>query len=215
MTDTWSDLTRFAISLFALINPFTVLPYVLVVAAAAGSRGILTLAATSTVTMIVVLVGMHILGEAVLVTLGTSLPSFQIGGGLVMLLSGLAMLNPPEASQSAAPETGTPAGLGALVKIGVAPLGIPMLAGAGSITKVIIETQPHYGLEDNVLIGVAIVLVCVVSGAVIAASSLLMRIFGPAFFSILARFSGLVIVAVAVEVMARGVFAHVRQFSGA
>lgn len=213
MTDTWGELTRFSISLFALINPFTALPYVLVVGAAVGTRGIWTLAAASTVTMIFVLLGVHIVGEAALITLGTSLPSFQIGGGLVMLLSGLTMLNPPDSN--AAPPTGVviSSGLAPLVKMGVAPLGVPMLAGAGSITKVIIETQPHYGMEDNLLLGVAITLVCLVSGAVIAASSVLMRLLGPAFFSILGRFSGLVIVAVAVEVMSRGLFAHVRNFA--
>jgi small neutral amino acid transporter SnatA (MarC family) len=49
-----------------------------------------------------------------------------------------------------------------------------------------------------------IVLVCALSGMLIAASSLLVRILGVPFFSIFTRIAGLVIVAVAVEVMARG-----------
>ena len=50
-------------------------------------------------------------------------------------------------------------------------------------------------------------------GAIVAASSVLMRILGPAFFSVLTRLSGLVIVAVAVAVMSMGVFAHIKAFS--
>jgi len=63
-------------------------------------------------------------------------------------------------------------------------------------------------------IGFAITAVCLLCGAIVAASSVLMRILGPAFFSILTRLSGLIIVAVAVEVMTMGITAHVKAFSG-
>ena len=212
MTDTWADLTRFAIGLFALMNPFASLPYAFFAAGSQGKRGVLVLAASSTATMIFILLAMHIMGEAVLKMLGTSLASFQIGGGLVMMLGGLSMLSAPT---TANPEGAVDEGTSTrnLIKLGVAPLGIPMLAGAGAITKVIIETQPQYGVEDGILIGATVVAVCLLCGAIVAASSVLMRILGPAFFSILTRLSGLIIVAVAVEVMAMGFFAHARRFT--
>jgi small neutral amino acid transporter SnatA (MarC family) len=49
---------------------------------------------------------------------------------------------------------------------------------------------------------------------IIASSAVLMRLLGAAFFAILARLAGLVIVAVGVEVMSRGVMAHARNFAG-
>jgi multiple antibiotic resistance protein len=212
MTDHWTELTRFGIGLFALLNPFTALPYVLGVASGAGSRAILTMAAASTATMICVLLAMHILGETVLVTLGTSLPSFQIGGGLIIVLTGLAMLkDPPPAVASAAPPEEKSTAY--FIRLGVAPLGIPMLAGAGAITKVILETQPHFGVEDAVILGLVVILVCLISGAIIASSAVLMRLLGPGFFSIMTRLSGLVIVAVGFEVMSRGVMGHARHFA--
>ncbi len=211
MTDTMTDLTRFGIGLFALLNPFTTLPYVLGVAGGAGSRGILTMAAAATATMIAVLLAMHFLGEALLVTLGTSLPSFQIGGGLVILLTGLSMLrDAPPAVESAAADGAV--GTGHYIRLGITPLGIPMLAGAGSITKVILETQPHYGIDDVMLLAVVVVVVCLLSGVIIASSAVLVRLLGQAFFAILARLAGLVIVAVGIEVMSKGVMAHARLF---
>lgn len=213
MTDMWTDLTRFGIGLFALLNPFTTLPYVMGVAAGGGSRAILTMAAAATATMIAVLLAMHVAGEAVLVTLGTSLPSFQVGGGLVILLTGLSMLRDAPAGDPAA-AAGPGANTGHYIRLGVTPLGIPMLAGAGSITKVILETQPHYGIDDAIMLGVVVVIVCLLSGLIIASSAALMRLLGPAFFAILARLAGLVIVAVGIEVMSKGVMAHARLFSG-
>src|SRR5687768_6590997 len=76
MVDHWSEFTRFGIGLFALLSPFTALPYVLSVSSRFGSRAVLTMAGAATATMILVLSTMHLVGEAVLITLGTSLPSF-------------------------------------------------------------------------------------------------------------------------------------------
>lgn len=208
----WSDYTRFGITLFALINPFTKIPYCVSVAAEGGARAILAMAASSTATMISLLMLMHFAGEAILSSLGTSLPSFQIGGGLVILLSGLAMLN-----QSAKPtmDTATSSGFDLVhyAKLGIAPLGIPMLAGAGSIAKVTAETHAGFGMSDDLHISFIIVLVCLTAGAIIASSTLLMRVFGPVVFSILSRLAGLVVVSVAVEVMWHGVSAHVQALT--
>jgi multiple antibiotic resistance protein len=203
----WSDYTRFGIALFALISPVLAIPYTLSVSAGGGPRAVTLIALSATVTMTVTLLVMHFLGEAILLTLGTSLASFQIGGGLIILLSGLSMLS-GEAVKTVAEEARNLDPLH-YVKLGVSPLGIPMLAGAGAITKVIIETHPEFGIEAEIELALMIVLVCVVSGALIAASSMLVRVLGPSFFSIFSRIAGLVIVAVAVEVMARGFYTHV------
>ncbi len=208
----WSDYTRFGIALFALLNPITKIPYALSAAAGGGTRAVMTMALSCTVTMMAILLLMHFVGESILLTLGTSLASFQIGGGLIILLSGLSMLSdePPKA---------VPMDAGRMdslhyVKLGVSPLGMPMLAGAGAITKVVIETHPGFGIEADIELSLIILLVCGMSGALIATSSVLVAILGAAFFSILSRIAGLVIVAVAVEVMSRGVNTHVSALLG-
>ncbi len=213
MVDHWLEFTRFGIGLFALLSPFTALPYVLSVSSRFGSRAVLTMAGAATATMILVLSTMHLVGEAVLITLGTSLPSFQIGGGLIILLSGLAMLGDPPASGASAANAGQ-TDMAQFIKLGVAPLGIPMLAGAGAITKVVIETHPEYGLSSDVHITGIIVVVCLMAGAIVASSSVLVRLLGAAFFSVMSRLAGLVIVAVAVEIMAKGILTHARNMAG-
>ena len=213
MTDTWGDLTRFGIGLFALLNPFTKLPYMLGIASGAGNRAVLTMAASATVAAMCMLLFMHVLGEPVLIALGTSLPSFQVGGGMVILLAGLRMLKdapPPGASGLAHVDRSR----GFFIRMGISPLGTPMLAGAGAISKVIIETQPHYGIDDAILLAAVIVAVCLLCGLVLASATMLMRLLGASFLAILARLAGLVIVAVGVEVMSKGVMAHARNFAG-
>jgi len=129
----WSDYTRFGIALFALISPIRAIPYTLSVSAGGGPRAVTLMALSCTVTMTVTLLVMHFLGEAILLTLGTSLAGFQIGGGLIILLSGLSMLS-GEAGKTVGEEARNMDPLH-YPKLGVAPLGIPMLAGAGAITR--------------------------------------------------------------------------------
>ena len=212
MEDQWSDHTRFGIGLFALLDPFVVLPYVLGVSAAHGGWAVRTMAFAATATIAFVLLTMHVAGEAVLTTLGTSLPSFQIGGGLIILLSGLALLADPQPSAAATAVDDRIHDRSHFIRLGVAPLGIPMLAGAGSITKVVIETNPGYGLDNDLHITAIILLVCLITGAIIASASVIMRLLGNSFLAIMSRLAGLVIVAVAVEIMVSGVAAHTRRF---
>ena len=209
----WPEYTRFGIGLFALINPFTALPYVLTVSSNFGSKAVLTMAVAATATMMAVLLTMNFIGEAVLVTLGTSLPSFQIGGGLIILLSGLSMLSDQQASGSAS-VSDSQIDMAHFIKLGIAPLGIPMLAGAGAITKVIIQTHPEYSATSDIEIAAIIVADCSIAGVILASSSILVKLLGVAFFSVMSRVAGLVIVAIAVEIIVRGIFAHVKNFAG-
>lgn len=204
----WTDYTRFGITLFALINPFTKIPYCLSVCGPGNTKALHRLALSSTVSMMVLLLLMHFAGEIILLSLGTTLASFQVGGGLVIILTGLALMNDEGKTTHTAPVSDPPDLLHAL-KIGVAPLGIPMLAGAGSIAKVMTETHPEFGIQYEMHITLMIVLVCVTSGLVIGAGGLLSRVLGAVFFSIVGRLSGLIVVAVGVEVVWHGLATHI------
>jgi len=208
----WSDYTNFTIALFALLNPFTKIPFVLA-NSNQDEKAVRIFAVGSTATILAVLALSHFIGVAALQVLGTSLPSFQIGGGIVVLLTGVHMLfgatGDRKVEASAAGEGGSD-----YLGMAVSPLGIPMLAGPGAITKVIIDTHPGTGI-DNDLHSVVLIAACALaSGVVLAASSVLMRVLGNGFFLIMGRIAGLIIVAVAVEMIARGVSAHVHLFMG-
>jgi multiple antibiotic resistance protein len=213
MIEHWSEYTRFAISLFALLNPFTKLSYVLSVTSRVGGKAVIVLAISATSTMICVLLTMHFVGESFLVTMGTSLPSFQIGGGLIILLSGLSMLNESHEDQDDDKTIAHHNDISDFIKLGVAPLGIPMLAGAGAITKVVIETHPGHGIDNEFFITAIIIVECLLAGVILASSSVLKRFLGAAFLSVISRVAGIIIVAVAIEIMVKGVFAHVKIFA--
>ena len=208
----WSEYTSFAIAIFALINPFTKIPFI-IVSSQNNQRAVLNIAFASTFTIIAVLFVAHYIGTAFLQVLGTTLPSFQIGGGIVVILTGLNMLF-GKINAAEAHEDEQSVDASHYVGLAVSPLGIPMLAGPGVITKVIINSHAGTGIENDLHSLVTIAIVALACGLVVAGSLLLMRVLGKGFFTVMGRISGLIIAAVGVEMIVRGIYSHIQIFSG-
>src|SRR5882672_11766331 len=84
---------RYLVTLTAVLDPFLAIPIFVSVAATRDEAARRRLANVVTLTVFLVLAGSALFGEVLLKALGASLPAFQVGGGLVLLLMALAMLN--------------------------------------------------------------------------------------------------------------------------
>ena len=89
----WQEYLRFVVTLTAVLDPFLAVPIFLAVTGSSGHAARLRLARAVTLTVFAVLVGATVFGEALLGLIGASVPAFRVGGGLVLLLMALAMLN--------------------------------------------------------------------------------------------------------------------------
>ena len=134
------------------------------------------------------------------------LASFQVGGGMLLLISALNMLNaqPAEAKPhtNEMEEGAEKAAMGA--SIAVVPLTIPLLTGPATIsTMVIFAQRSHHWWEVLVLVGYGVVVGLVVYLA-FAASGRISRLLGRTGINIMTRLMGLILAALAVEIMAVG-----------
>ena len=86
----WSEYTRFVTALTVIMDPFLAVPVFLGLTAGQTPSQRSRVAAVASATVAVVLVLCALGGEAILRFLGTSLGSFRVGGGLVLLLMALA-----------------------------------------------------------------------------------------------------------------------------
>jgi multiple antibiotic resistance protein len=197
----YQDYLRFLVTLTAVLDPFLAIPIFVGVTAARDDRARRHLATIVTVTVFLVLAGAAIFGEALLRVLGASLAAFQVGGGLVLLLMALAMLNAKvgEMRQTRAEADELEAG----EVSGVVPLAVPLLAGPGAISTTIIAAQTD-GLVH--LLGL---LVCIAIAS--AALWWLLRVahavgerISTTGLNIATRLLGLILAAIAIETMADG-----------
>jgi multiple antibiotic resistance protein len=204
----YQEYLRYIVTLTAVIDPFLAVPIFLSVTAADDRAGQRRLANVVTLTVFAVLAGSALFGEALLRLIGASLQAFQVGGGLVLLLMALAMLNaqagPMRQTRAEAEE------LASGQVAGVVPLAVPLLAGPGAISTTIIAAQQG-GIVHWLALIVCIALVC----AVLWWMLWIAHAVGPRLqttgLNIATRLLGLLLAAIAIQTMAEGL---IRLFPG-
>jgi len=198
----WTEYTRFFVALFVILNPFAAVPIFLVLTKTYTTREQGRIAAITSFTVLLVLVAASVTGETILQTMGTSLASFRVAGGIVVLLMALAMLNAKSDTIRTSPAEEAEAE--DKHAIAVVPLAIPLLAGPGSISTVIIQMH-RPGMEyHSLMIITTIALVCLFLWLVLRMAATIGRILGQIGLNIINRLFGLILAAIAVEIMANG-----------
>ncbi len=192
---------RYAVTLTAVLDPFLAVPIFVGVTARRIPAERLALARVVTVTVFGVLAGSALFGEALLRLIGASLPAFSVGGGLVLLLMALAMLNARAGGmrQSAAEAEELEAG----EISGVVPLAVPLLAGPGAISTTIITAQAR-GMVHLAAMVLCIALVCALLWTVLRFAHALAPRMGTTGLNIATRLLGLLLAAIAIQTMAEG-----------
>jgi len=199
--ESWIRHTSFLVTLIAVLDPFIAIPFFLDLCAGRPEAERRRIARVASVTVMAILVGTAVSGEALLRFLGTSLSSFRIAGGLVLLLMALAMLQAKpgnlrqtaeEANHSSDQEPP-----------GIVPLAIPLLAGPGAISTVMIAVQ-HGGWQNQAAVIATIVVVCLILWAMLRLAIPIGRLLGSSGFNVATRLLGLLLAAIAVESMAVG-----------
>jgi multiple antibiotic resistance protein len=196
------EFPRFAAALFAIMNPFGNIAIFLSITAdrsPAERRRIATVTATA---VLITLLVVAVLGEQILGLFDISVGSFRIAGGIIILILALSMLHAQpsgvhhsEQEEDAGKAKDNPA---------VFPLAIPLIAGPGSMATVILYSQHAHGLPGAATIGAVIVLMSGLLLLTLHASDRLSRYLGPTGLNVMTRLMGMLLAAIAVEMMVGG-----------
>lgn len=195
------EYVRYFVTLVAVLDPFMAVP--IYVSATFGQTDAerRALARVVTLTVFLVLAASAFAGEELLVFMGTGLPAFRVGGGLVLLLMALAMLNAEAGhvrqSEAEADELRQD-GLH-----GVVPLAVPLLAGPGAISTTIIAAEEG-GFGHRIGIVLCVLLMCVLLWAILRLAPAIARRIGQTGLNIATRILGLLLAAIAIQTMAEG-----------
>lgn len=198
----WNELFKISIALLAIVNPVGGVPMYLGTTAEWTPADKRRTARTVAITVFIVLAASALVGTTMLDFFGIGIPSFQVGGGILLMLLAVSMM---EARESGMRQT--PAEERETVDrnaVAVVPLGIPLLAGPGSISTMIIATHGVPGVAFRLeLLMPAAAIAIVVWGTLLVANRLAHRL-GTTGMNIVTRIMGLVLAALAVEFIAKG-----------
>jgi multiple antibiotic resistance protein len=189
-------------SIFFLVDPFAALPTFLAITEGADPVRRRRVAGKGALTALIVLGTFAFTGEAIFKLFGITLPAFELAGGIILLLIGLDMLQAKRsATQEAAGDT-----VAAAQKedAGIVPLGVPMLAGPGAITSVMVLVGQVQRPWQMGAILISIALTALICYLVLGHSSLVVRVLGETGIRILVRVMGLLLVALAAQYFVNG-----------
>ncbi len=192
----FTDYAQFFMGLLAIVDPLGAIPVFLVLTAHQTAEKKRATVRLTVISVLAVLLVSLSVGEWILWILGISIDAFRFAGGLILLLMAVAMLQSNKGSlhdQIQEDES-----------VALVPLTMPLLAGPGAISTVIVYAHQAQGFLHYGLVTCAIVLVCGALWLTLLAMPWLAKRLTPKSISMSTRVMGILLAAIAIEFMAKG-----------
>ncbi|HEX2450462.1 MAG TPA: MarC family protein [Gemmatimonadales bacterium] len=201
-----TDLAQFALvtttSVLFIVDPVAVIPTYLVITQDETPQQRRRTARRACIAMTILLVVFAATGTALFRTFGITLAAFRTAGGLILWFVALDMLQGERRTQEGRTEV-----LEGQVKddVAITPLAIPMLAGPGAISTVIVLSSQARGPTQTAIVYGAIVLTGLISFIALRVGEPLLTRLGKTGVRVVTRIMGLLLAAVAVQFVLSGV----------
>ncbi|MCK6210032.1 MarC family protein [Georgenia sp. EYE_87] len=190
-------------TLFVIMDPPGTVPVFLALTSTMTARQRRTAARQATVVAFGVILVFTLFGQYILNFLHISVPALQLSGGLLLLLVAMELLT----GKSEEPR---PSGSG--VNVALVPLGTPLLAGPGAIVAAMLAVEESdRSVPAWTAIAVALVAIHVVLWLSMRFAGVIHRVLGDGGTTLVTRLAGLLLAAIAVQLMADAVFAFIDQ----
>jgi len=193
------------IALFALMNPFSLLGIYLDITQKFSELYKKKLLLVMIIAVNIILFSFLFGGEELLGFFGVDLAGFTVAGGIIIFLMGLTMVRAKQSEIHHTSEEGEEAKGGENpASVGVVPLAIPILAGPGTISVVINNAHTFNSLTGDLAIVIGIVLVSIIVYFVFRFGTIIAKKLGKTGMNIITRIMGLILMAMAFDMMAKG-----------
>lgn len=181
--------------LFAIMNPFSVLPFFVSVVEGLSKREIDSIVQKAMAAGLIIVVAFTIAGKYILEAFNISIAGLRVGGGVLLIVLALDMLGEEPRTKRMDPRD-----------VAVVPIATPLIIGPGTITTILLLVAAKPGdLLNLLLVLVAGVLACLASFTVLRVGNMLIRFLRASTVRALGRFMSLIIAGMAVEMVAGGI----------
>ncbi len=194
----FDDWIRYVISLFVISSPVTAIPVLIALTPKATTAQRKLLGAKIGIASGIILVITAWFGGALLSFLQIKVASFQVTGGLVVLLLGLSMLS----GNNVNPNNDLSEDMSGIV---VVPMAIPLLAGPGAISTVIVKAGIFNSFFDRVLLSIGALTMGAMIAALLYFSTSIAKLLGQKGLNVATKIGGLILIALAVEALSNGI----------
>lgn len=200
--DNLAEYLKVFVAIYVLVNPLEGIPIYLARSGGMTKAQQLVIARTASCAVAIILWVSLAAGKFVLQILGISVGAFTLAGGIIIFLIALKMVLGPGGSNTS--QQGSAAGNFAIV-----PLAIPLLAGPGPISSVIVYaskgiTGHGASFGDDFVIAAIILVVAAATYAALALAEPARRLLGATGIDAFTRISGILVAAIAIGLINEG-----------
>lgn len=195
----WVLLTEVFVTLFVIMDPVGTIPIFLSLTGGRSAQVARRAAWQAVTVSFGVICAFAFFGQQILDYLGISLPALQCAGGLLLLLVALELLTGKDQGPTATADT----------NVALVPLGTPLLAGPGAIVATMVFVKQIDGFTDFAAVGLGIVLVHLTLWLAMRFSLPILRLIRESGVLLVTRIAGLLLSAIAVQLVADAVRAFI------
>ena len=193
--------TEVFVTLLVIMDPIRTVPLFLALTSGRSRKGRRRLAWQAVLVAMAVIAAFALFGQQILRYLGISVAALQGAGGLLLVLVALELLTGKQSRDAEVPA----------VNVALVPLGTPLLAGPGAIVATIVFVRRAHGVGDASAIAAGIVAVHVVLYLALRFSGVILRVIRDGGVSLTTRISGLLLSAIAIQLVADSAMAFARS----
>jgi multiple antibiotic resistance protein len=189
------------VTLFVIMDPLGTIPIFLSLTSGRPQRARRRMAWQAAAVSLGVITAFALFGQQILTYLGIGVPALQVSGGLLLLLVALELLTGKADEPSPTKD----------VNVALVPLGTPLLAGPGAIVATIVFVRRVHDVGDGLAVAAGIVGVHLALWLTMRYSVVIIRMIKESGVVLVTRIAGLLLSAIAVQLVADGVRAFVRD----
>jgi multiple antibiotic resistance protein len=192
------------VTLLVIVDPPGMIPVFLALTSALSARERVRAGTQAVALALGVIVVFAVAGQTLLDYLHVELPALQGAGGLLLVLVALQLLTG---------QTDKPQEQGRTSNVALVPIGTPLLAGPGAIVATMLFVRRADGILDDMVIGLGILAVMATVWLVLRFSNVIVKLLRPAGIEVLTRIAGLLLAAIAVQLIATAVGDFVTMYN--
>jgi len=190
-------------SLFALINPLGITPILLSMTEGDNDIEYKTIIKKGILTAYIILTIFTLMGDLIFKFYGITIYAFMIGGGILFLRNSFDMID-----SKVSREASTPLETKEAIKkedISITPIGIPLIAGPGAITSVMLLSSQTNTFIDKCIVHINIIITLLLTYIILLLGKKISKKIGTTGIRIIQRIMGLILLVISIQFIINGI----------
>ena len=190
-------------SLFALINPLGITPILLSMTEGDNDMEYKSIVKKGILTAYIILVIFTLMGDLIFKFYGITIYAFMIGGGILFLRNSFDMID-----SKVSREASTPLETKEAIKkedISITPIGIPLIAGPGAITSVMLLSSQTNTFVDKCIVHINIIITLLLTYIILLLGKKISKKIGTTGIRIIQRIMGLILLVISIQFIINGI----------